>query len=49
MIMGKNIDELRHELDEGVVNACDLFNSAMEASIKSQENVKGSTLWCHSA
>ena len=39
MIMGKNIDELRQELDEGVVNACDLFNSAMEASIKSQESV----------
>ncbi len=39
MIMGKNIDELRQELDEGVVNACDLFNSAMEASSKSQESV----------
>lgn len=39
MIIGKNIDELRQELDEGVVKACDLFNSAMEASIKSQESV----------
>lgn len=39
MIIGKNIDELRQELDEGVVKACDLFNSAMEASSKSQESV----------
>lgn len=39
MIEGKNIDELRHELDEGIVNVGDLFNSTIESASSSQESV----------